>query len=122
MATDIINIDDGSTTGTQHLGTVTTRHGVTSTPLRIKDVAVGAAGHVGSFSYEANVEITGIADKYDTRLDNVSNIFNVIEGAGTATTGTFYADGLWGLYRNTLDNSLVIAVNQTGTIETVALS
>tara|TARA_R110000824_G_scaffold14354_5_gene61131 strand:+ start:2952 stop:3173 length:222 start_codon:yes stop_codon:yes gene_type:complete len=67
MATDIINID-GSITGTQHLGTVTTRHGVTSTPIRIKDVAVGTAGHAGDFDYAADEDIGGISSKFDVRF------------------------------------------------------
>ena len=121
MANDITNIS-GTQIGTQKLGsfTVQTAGGVvTKNP---SDQSLGSAGHIGSFESEAALNIADIDDKYDTRFDNVSNIFNVIEGAGTATTGTFYADGLWGLYRNTLDDSLVIAANQAGVIKTVALS
>ncbi len=123
MATDIINIDDGSITGTQHLGTITTRHGTTSTSIRGKDAAVGTAGHAGAFSHAANQEITPISSKYDTKFDNINNIFHIVEDTGVPTTGTFYSDGMWGLYRNTTTNDVVLAVNNSGTIETgVALS
>ena len=117
MANDISNVT-GTQDGSQKLGTVTVKLGGGTLSRNTADQAAGDIGHIGDFENPEATVIEDVDQKYDARFVNLGNIFDINEGTGAAPLGVFYADGLWGLWRNTDDNSIVLAVNNSGTIQT----
>ncbi len=118
---DITNVS-ASQTGTQRLGTVTVKVGSGTESKNTATYGVGTVGHIGDFENPAEDSITGLGPKFDGRFENEGNKFFINEGTGVASTATFYQDGMWGLWRNTNDGLIVIAVNASGTIRTGTLS
>ena len=118
---DITNVS-ANQTGTQRLGTVTIKVGAGTESKNTNAYGVGTIGHIGDFENPAELSVTGLGPQFNDRFQNEGNKFFINEGNGLASTTTFYQDGMWGLWRNTNDGLIVIAVNASGTIRTGTLS
>jgi len=118
---DITNVS-ASQTGTQRLGTVTVKVGSGAENKNTRTYGVGTIGHIGSYENPVELNVADIDQTHDNNFINEGNKFFINEGTGLASIDTFYQDGMWGLWRNSNDGLIVIAVNASGTIRTGTLS